>query len=136
MSQILTFCPLVQQASESDDSWEAEPAQDVEPPPKKKRGKKAVVDVSVEDADPGFDPTAHTLPRELTEADIERPFDPEDLGDLGNHVNYWREQDTTALVKCLNHHRKLLKGNFEGSGGGKERRDAAWVEVAGAYDFK
>lgn len=56
----------------------------------------------------------------------------EDLGDQ-EHVRYWREQDTRALVAALNHHRKSLKGNFEGSGGGKEKRDNAWKDVARKY---
>ena len=100
------------------------------PPAKKKKGKDKAAVVHVE-ADPDFDPAEHTLPRELAEPEINPAYDPEDLGDLGNHVKYWRDQDTKALVTCLNHHRKALKGNFEGSGGGKERRDAAWIKVAG-----
>ena len=136
--------------SESDNSWMSdpdvledpatEPEPEVQPPTKRRKvaveGKKAQKKKKgaprKDGKDPNFDASKHQLPREMVQNTADLEYDIEDEGDT-DHVNYWRLEDTDALVSAINHNRKALKGNFEGSGGGKIKRDKAWVEVAGKH---
>ena len=99
---------------DSDCSWEAD--LDVMPPPSKKRT-------------PGPE-CSYSVPGELLDLTVNPAYDKDDEMD---HTGFWREGDMQELMMAVNYYRDRLKGKFEGSYGGKERREAAWVKVAGKF---
>jgi hypothetical protein len=71
--------------------------------------------------------TSYSVPAELCDG----PDEPYDKDEEMDHTGFWRDGDTQQLMLAVNYYRDRLKGKFEGSFGGKEKRDAAWLKVAG-----
>ena len=73
--------------------------------------------------------SSYCLPNELQgDGEKDEAYDQDDEMD---HTGFWRDGDMEQLMYAVNHYRERLRGKFEGSGGGKERREAAWGKVAG-----